>query len=42
MTAIRFALAATLGAGILGAFAPAQAAAPDCPNGGTVRMGIEP
>ncbi len=42
MRITRFAFAALLGLGTVGAAASAFAAAADCPNGGTVRFGIEP
>jgi phosphonate transport system substrate-binding protein len=42
MTITRTALAASFAATVLGAALPALAANPDCPNGGTVRFGIEP
>jgi phosphonate transport system substrate-binding protein len=42
MRITRFAFAALLGMGTTGFAASAFAAAADCPNGGTVRFGIEP
>ena len=42
MHLLRSAVAAGIGTIILGAVAPAMAANADCPNGGTVRFGVEP
>src|SRR5579871_2242375 len=42
MSITRIALAAFFGSGLVCAAATAHAAAADCPNGGTVRFGIEP